>query len=111
VFVMNSSVAAAIRKFKTSDGAFIWQPGLVSGQPATLLGYPVIEAEDMPDIAASSLSVAFGNFKAGYVIAERNATSILRDPFTNKPYVHFYATKRVGGQVVNSEAIKLLKFI
>jgi HK97 family phage major capsid protein len=111
VFVMNSSTAAAIRKFKTSDGAFIWQPGLVSGQPATLLGYPVIEAEDMPDIAASSLSVAFGNFKAGYVIAERNATSILRDPFTNKPYVHFYATKRVGGQVVNSEAIKLLKFI
>jgi HK97 family phage major capsid protein len=111
VFVMNSSVAAAIRKFKTSDGAFIWQPGLVSGQPATLLGYPVIEAEDMPDLAASSLSVAFGNFKAGYVIAERNATSILRDPYTRKPYVHFYATKRVGGQVVNSEAIKLLKFI
>ena len=110
VFVMNSSVAAAIRKFKTADGAFIWQPGLVSGQPASLLGYPVIEAEDMPDVAANSLSIAFGNFKAGYVIAERNATSILRDPYTNKPYVHFYATKRVGGQVVNSEAIKLLKF-
>jgi HK97 family phage major capsid protein len=84
---------------------------MVSGQPATLLGYPVIEAEDMPDIAASSLSIAFGNFKSGYTIAERNATTILRDPFTNKPYVHFYATKRVGGQVVNSEAIKLLKFI
>ena len=110
VFVMNSSTAAVIRKFKTSDGAFIWQPGLVSGQPATLLGYPVIEAEDMPDMAANSLSVAFGNFKAGYVIAERHATSILRDPYTRKPYVHFYATKRVGGQVVNSEAIKLLKF-
>jgi HK97 family phage major capsid protein len=110
VFVMNSSVAAAIRKFKTSDGAFIWQPGLAGGQPASLLGYPVIEAEDMPDIAANRLSIAFGNFKAGYVIAERNATSILRDPYTHKPYVHFYATKRVGGQVVNSEAIKLLKF-
>ena len=110
VFVMNSSTAAAIRKFKTSDGAFIWQPGLISGQPASLLGYPVVEAEDMPDVAASSLSIAFGNFKAGYVIAERNATSILRDPYTRKPYVHFYATKRVGGQVVNSEAIKLLKF-
>jgi HK97 family phage major capsid protein len=78
--------------------------------PATLLGYPMIEAEDMPDIAANSLSIAFGNYKAGYVIAERNATTILRDPFTHKPYVHFYATKRVGGQVVNSEAIKLLKF-
>jgi HK97 family phage major capsid protein len=110
VFVMNSATATALRKFKTTDGAYVWQPGLVSGQPATLLGYPVIEAEDMPDVAANSLSIAFGNFKAGYVIAERSATSILRDPFTNKPYVHFYATKRVGGQVINSEAIKLLKF-
>ena len=111
VFVMNSATAAAVRKFKTADGAYVWQPGLASGQPATLLGYPVVEAEDMPDVAANNLSIAFGNFKAGYVIAERNATTILRDPFTNKPYVHFYATKRVGGQVVNSEAIKLLKFI
>jgi len=110
VFVMNSATAAAIRKFKTTDGAFIWQPGMIAGQPATLLGYPVIEAEDMPDIAASSLSVAFGNFKAGYIIAERAETTILRDPYTKKPYVYFYATKRIGGQVVNSEAIKLLKF-
>ncbi|HEX6219044.1 MAG TPA: phage major capsid protein, partial [Sphingomicrobium sp.] len=92
VFVMNSTVAAAIRKFKTSDGAFLFQPSLAAGQPATLLGYPLIEAEDMPDMANNSLSIAFGNFKAGYVIAERNATTILRDPFTNKPYVHFYAT-------------------
>ena len=110
VFVMNSSVAAEIRKFKTSTGAFLFQPSLAAGQPATLLGYPLIEAEDMPDIGAGSLSIAFGNFKAGYVIAERNATTILRDPYTHKPYVHFYATKRVGGQVVNSESIKLLKF-
>ena len=65
----------------------------------------------MPDVAASSLSIAFGNFQAGYTIAERNETSILRDPYTKKPYVYFYATKRVGGQVVNSEAIKLLRFI
>ena len=110
VFVMNSATAAAVRKFKTADGAFMFQPSLAAGQPATLLGYPLIEAEDMPDIAANSLSIAFGNFKAGYVIAERNATTILRDPYTHKPYVHFYATKRIGGQVVNSEAIKLLKF-
>jgi HK97 family phage major capsid protein len=110
VFVMNSATAAEIRKFRTSTGAFIFQPSLAAGQPATLLGYPLIEAEDMPDIAAGSLSIAFGNFKAGYVIAERNATTILRDPYTHKPYVHFYATKRVGGQVVNSEAIKLLQF-
>src|SRR5213075_1991117 len=108
---MNSATATAVRKFKTTDGAYVWQPGMISGAPATLLGYPVIEAEDMPDVAANSLSIAFGNFKAGYVIAERNVTTILRDPFTNKPYVHFYATKRIGGQVVNSEAIKLLKFI
>ena len=109
-FVMNSTTAMAIRKFKTADNAYIWQPGLISGSPATLLGYPVVEAEDMPDLAANSLSIAFGNFKAGYTIAERNATSILRDPYSKKPYVMFYATKRVGGQVTNSEAIKLLKF-
>ena len=84
VFVMNSATAAAIRKFKTADGAFMFQPSLAAGQPATLLGYPLIEAEDMPDIAAASLSIAFGNFKAGYVIAERNATTILRDPYTHK---------------------------
>jgi HK97 family phage major capsid protein len=110
VFVMNSATASVIRKFKTADGAFLWQPGLVSGQPDTLLGYPLVEAEDMPDIAADSLSIAFGNFKAGYLIAERTETQILRDPYTHKPFVHFYATKRVGGQVSNSEAIKLMKF-
>jgi HK97 family phage major capsid protein len=110
VFVMNSTTASVIRKFKTTDGAFIWSPGLVAGAPSSLLGYPVIEAEDMPDIAANSLSIAFGNFKQGYTIAERAATSILRDPYTHKPYVHFYATKRIGGQVTNSESIKLLKF-
>jgi HK97 family phage major capsid protein len=109
-WVMNASTLASIRKFKDSTGAFIWQAGMVSGQPDTLLGYPVVEAEDMPDIAANSLSVAFGNFKAGYLIAERAETSIIRDPFTNKPYVHFYATKRIGGAVSNSEAIKLMKF-
>ncbi len=109
-FVMNSDTLARIRKMKTSDGAFIWQPGLAAGQPATLLGYPVVEAADMPVIAADSLSIAFGNFRAGYVIADRGETEILRDPFTNKPFVHFYATKRVGGAIVNSEAIKLMRF-
>jgi HK97 family phage major capsid protein len=110
VWVMNSSTLSKIRRFKTTDGAFIWQAGLVTGQPDTLLGYPVVESEDMPDIAANSLSIAFGNFKAGYLIAERSETSILRDPYTNKPYVMFYASKRVGGIVSNSEAIKLMKF-
>jgi len=110
VFVLNSETLARIRKLKSDDGVFLWQPSLAQGQPATLLGYPVVEAEDMPDIAANSLSIAFGNFRAGYLIAERSATTILRDPFTNKPFVHFYATKRIGGQLMNSEAIKLMKF-
>jgi HK97 family phage major capsid protein len=110
VFVMNSKTLARVRKMKDADGTFLWRPGLEAGQPATLLGYPVIEAEAMPDIAASSLSIAFGNFASGYVIAERAETRILRDPYSRKPFVHFYATKRVGGAVSNSEAIKLLKF-
>ncbi|GAA4641919.1 phage major capsid protein [Pontixanthobacter gangjinensis] len=108
-FVMNSSTLADVRKLKTADGAFLWQPGLVEGQPDRLLGYPVVEAEDMPDVAAGAFPIAFGNFRHGYLIAERSATQILRDPFTNKPFVHFYATKRVGGQVLDSAAIKLLK--
>ncbi|OHD01598.1 MAG: phage capsid protein [Sphingopyxis sp. RIFCSPHIGHO2_01_FULL_65_24] len=109
-WVMNSDTLARIRKFKTTDGAFLWQPGLVEGQAATLLGYPVVEAEDMPAVGANSLSIAFGNFRAGYLIADRGETRILRDPFSNKPFVHFYATKRVGGAIINSEAIKLMKF-
>ncbi len=108
-WVMNAKTLAVVRKLKATDGSFLWQPGLVEGQPNRLLGYPVIEAEDMPDIAANALPIAFGNFRAGYLIAERSATSILRDPFTNKPFVHFYATKRIGGQVLDSDAIKLLK--
>jgi HK97 family phage major capsid protein len=110
VFAMNSSTLASIRKFKTSDGAFLWQPALSEGRADTLLGYPVIECEDMPDVAANSLSIAFGNFRAGYLIAERSETQIVRDPYTNKPYVNFYAVKRIGGGVVNSEAIKVMKF-
>ena len=109
-FVMNARTLARIRKLKTADGQFLWQPGLAAGQPATLLGYAVVEAEDMPDVAADALSVAFGDFRAGYLIAERSETAILRDPYTNKPFVSFYATKRVGGCVTNSDAIKLMKF-
>jgi HK97 family phage major capsid protein len=109
VFVMNSATLAEVRKFRAADGSFIWQPGLVESQPDRLLGYPVIEAEDMPDVAADAFPIAFGNFAAGYLIAERTATRILRDPYTNKPFVSFYATKRIGGQVLDSDAIKLLK--
>ena len=108
-WVMNSATLAQVRKFKTADGAFLWQPGLIEGQPDRLLGYPVVEAEDMPDVAANAYPIAFGNFRNGYLIAERRATTILRDPFTNKPFVHFYATKRIGGQLLDSEAIKVLQ--
>ena len=110
VFVMNSKTLASVRKFKDADGNFIWRVGLSEGQPGLLLGYPVIEAEEMPDVASDSLSIAFGNFDRGYTLAERTGTRVLRDPYSNKPYVHFYATRRVGGAVVNSDAIKLLKF-
>lgn len=108
-WVMNSATLAQVRKLKAADGTFLWQPGLMEGQPNRLLGYPVLEAEDMPDIAPDAFPIAFGNFRAGYLIAERSATSILRDPFSNKPFVHFYSVKRIGGQVLDSEAIKLLK--
>jgi HK97 family phage major capsid protein len=108
-FVMNSATLARIRKLKTTDGAFMWLPGMVEGQPDRLLGYPVVEAEDMPDVAANAFPIAFGNFRAGYLIAEHGATKVLRDPFSNKPFVHFYATRRIGGQVLDSSAIKLLK--
>jgi len=109
-WVMNANTLARIRKLKGSDGHPLWQPGLAEGQPARLLGYPVVEAEDMPDIAANALAIAFGNFAAGYLIAERAETAILRDPYTNKPFVSFYATRRIGGCVADSEAIKLIKF-
>lgn len=108
-WVMNSTTLAEVRKLKAADGSFLWQPGLLEGQPNRLMGYPVVEAEDMPDIAANAFPIAFGNFRAGYLITERSATSILRDPFTNKPFVHFYSTKRIGGQVLDSDAIKLMK--
>ena len=109
-FVTNKALLAEIRTFKDGDSNYMWRPGLEAGQPSTLLGYPVVEAEDMPAKAASSLSLAFGDFKRGYTIVDRIGTRLLRDPYTNKPYVGFYATKRVGGMVVDSQAIKVIKF-
>lgn len=109
-FVMNSRTAGALRKLKDADGRFLWSDGLSAGEPARLLGYPVLIAEDMPDIASDACAVAFGNFEAGYTIAERPDLRVLRDPFSAKPHVIFYATKRVGGAVSDFAAIKLLKF-
>ncbi|MEQ9242776.1 phage major capsid protein [Roseovarius indicus] len=109
-FVMNSKTAGAVRKLKDADGRFLWSDGLAAGEPARLLGYPVLIAEDMPDIASDAMAIAFGDFAAGYTIAERPDLRVLRDPFSAKPHVLFYATKRVGGDVSEFAAIKLLKF-
>jgi len=109
-FVMNSKTAGAVRKMKDADGRFLWSDGLAAAEPARLMGYPVLIAEDMPDIAVDSTAIAFGDFGAGYTVAERPDTRILRDPFSAKPHVLFYATKRVGGDVSDFAAIKLLKF-
>ena len=109
-WMMNRTTESVIRKFKDSTGNYIWQPGTAAGQPPTLLGYPVAEADDMPDIAANSYSVAFGDFARGYLIVDRVGVRVLRDPYSAKPYVLFYTTKRVGGGVQNFEAIKLMKF-
>jgi HK97 family phage major capsid protein len=109
-FVMNSKTAGAVRKMKDADGRFLWSDGLAAGEPARLMGYPVLIAEDMPDIASDALAIAFGDFGSGYTIAERPDLRVLRDPFSAKPHVLFYATKRVGGDVSDFAAIKLLKF-
>tara|TARA_R110000765_G_scaffold35445_6_gene79765 strand:+ start:3720 stop:4895 length:1176 start_codon:yes stop_codon:yes gene_type:complete len=109
-FVMSSKTAGRVRKLKDLDGRFLWSDGLALGEPARLMGYPVLVAEDMPDVAMNSYSVAFGDFAAGYTVAERPDLRILRDPFSAKPHVLFYATKRVGGDVSDFAAIKLLKF-
>lgn len=109
-FVMNRKTQAQIRKFKDADGNYLWMPPAGAGQAASLMGFPVVEAEDMPDIAADSSSVAFGDFRRGYLVVDRTGVRILRDPYSAKPYVLFYTTKRVGGGVQNFEAIKLLKF-
>lgn len=109
-FVMNRGTQREIRKFKDADGNYLWQPPAGAGRAASLMGFPVAEAEDMPDIGAGSLSIAFGDFQAGYLVVDRTGVRILRDPYSTKPYVLFYTTKRVGGGVQNFEAIKLVKF-
>jgi len=109
-FVMNKATVSAVRKFKDSDGDYIWQPAMGAGQTATLMGYPVTEAEDMPDIGTDSYSIAFGDFERGYLVVDRQGVQVLRDPYSAKPYVLFYTTRRVGGGVQDFNAIKLLKF-
>lgn len=109
-FLMNSKTAARVRKMKDADGRFLWSDPMTAGQVPQLLGYPVMVSEDMPDIAANAFAVAFGDFRAAYTIVERPDLRVLRDPFSAKPHVLFYATKRVGGGVTDFRAVKLLRF-
>ena len=108
-FVLNRRTLSALRKVKDGDGRYIFAPGL-GGEAASLLGFPITEIEDMPDIAANATPIAFGDFKRGYLIVDRQGARVLRDPYSAKPYVLFYTTKRVGGGVQNFDAIKLMKF-
>ena len=108
-FVMNRRTVSSVRKLKDGDGNYLWRPG-AAGESASLLGYPVTEIEDMPDIAANAFSIAFGDFRRGYLIVDRQGARVLRDPYSMKPYVLFYTTKRVGGGVQNFDAIKVMKF-
>jgi HK97 family phage major capsid protein len=110
VFVMNSKTAGAVRKMKDADGRFLWSDGLAAGEPARLMGYPVLIAEDMPDIAAGRLRHRLRRFPRGLHHRRAPDLRVLRDPFSAKPHVLFYATKRVGGDVSDFKAIKLLKF-
>ena len=108
-FVMNRNTEAKVRKLVDGQGNYIWQPSFQSGVPATLLGYAVTEMPDMPDVAEDALSIAFGDFRRAYLIVDRVGVRVLRDPYTNKPYVSFYTTKRVGGGLLHPEPIKLMK--
>jgi len=109
-FLMNRKTQSVARKFKDTTGNYLWQPPAQPSGRATLMNFPLYDVEDMPDIGASSLSVAFGDFNRGYLVVDRTGVTVLRDPYSAKPYVLFYTTKRVGGGVQDYDAIKLLKF-
>jgi len=109
-WLMPRSVVAEIRKIKDADSNYVWQPNFEMRQGGMLLGYPIVEAEDMPVIAANSYSIAFGDIRETYTIVDRAGVRVLRDPYTSKGNVLFYSTKRVGGGVLNFEATKFLKF-
>lgn len=108
-FVLARTSIRDIRKLKDTQNQYLWQPGLAGLAPATILDAPYVEATDMPVVAAASTSIAFGDFRRGYTIVDRVSISMLRDPFTQAASgaVRFWARRRVGGQTVLAEAIKL----
>lgn len=109
-WAMNRATVASVRKLKDTDGNYLWLPSMSANQPSTLLGYGLSEWEDMPDVSAGSLSIAFGDFREGYLVVDRAGIRVIRDELTNKPFIRFYTVKRVGGGVINFDSIKLLKF-
>lgn len=109
-FYTRRTVITKIRKFKDSTGQSIWAPSYAAGLPETILGYPVVRMEDISALASNSYSMAFGDLRQAYQIVDRQGIRVLRDPFTAKPFIKFYTTKRTGGGMVNFEAIKLMKF-
>ena len=107
---MSRKTQAQIRMLKDSLGHYLWQPPTMAGGQASLMNFPLVEAEDMPQIGAGSFSIAFGDFQRGYLVVDRIGLRLLRDPYSAKPFILFYTTKRVGGGVQDFNAIKLLKF-
>ena len=108
-WVTSKLVLAALRKYKDTTNQYIWQPSTVAGEPSTFLGYPIVEAEDMPVVGAGAFPLAFGDFREGYLIADRVGMRMTRDEITSPGFVKFYVRKRTGGKIRNSQAIKLLK--
>jgi HK97 family phage major capsid protein len=109
-WVMNRKTQGVLRKLRDSTGNYLWQPPATADGKASFMGFPLVEAEDVPNIGTNSFSIAFGDFRRGYLVVDRQGVNVLRDPYSAKPYVLFYTTKRVGGGVQDFDAIKLLKF-
>lgn len=108
-FIMNRRTVQKVRKRKDGQGNYLWQPTYAAGEPATLAGYRLTEIEDMPDVAANAVPIMFGDFQRGYIIIDRTGTRVMRDPYTSKPYVLFYTTKRVGGGLLNPQVFRAMK--
>jgi HK97 family phage major capsid protein len=108
-FFTNRTSLGSIRKLKDGQGNYLWQPTFVAGQPSTLVGYPVVDMPDMPGVAAGALALSFGDMKETYLVIDRTGFRVLRDPYTNKPFISFYCTKRVGGGVKNVDSMKVMR--
>lgn len=109
-YLCNRATVGSLMKLRDADGRQLWASGLQLGQPDRLMNYPITEMEDMPDIGSDAFALAFGDFRRAYTVVNRIGTRVLRDPFTSKPNVLFYTTRRLGGGLINYEAVKFLKF-